>query len=276
MLSDVVSDGTPALSARRRRSALARGSHRRRTRCLLEEAMPVLSTAQLIGWSCPVNLGASPPQPDADGSRPLLHVQDNAGNNFEVRCVKGGLGFHYEYSISLPDGTVKEFTRCIYDLGLNNAELVYTGAMSRVTSPTGTPVINVGALLVVEHSNQEGTGSAATGITPKAGGADFHMVYDYRQKLRYRLNTIIGKAITGTDYLASRALSPPHAILRADVTAIASPDDFARAIEGDTKFRRLDFPRAEPPCETCELQDEHTDASGIAYAYLKDDDGREG
>ncbi|MFO0872460.1 MAG: hypothetical protein U0575_00625 [Phycisphaerales bacterium] len=238
--------------------------------------MPVLGTTQLLRWSCPVNLAASPPQPDTDGSRLLVHVQDAAGNDFEIRCVRGALSHWYEYRISFPDGTSKELSTCIYSLGLNDVSLVYQGAMSETTAPNGTPVINVGAIHVVEHSNIEGTGSALTGITPKPGGKDFHVVYDYRQKLRYRLNTIVGQGVTGTDLLSTRAPAPSHLIMHADVVAIASRSDFAQAMKGDTAFRQLNDRDAKAPVDDFEFQDAHTDDAPIGYVHLDPESGGKG
>jgi hypothetical protein len=229
--------------------------------------MPVLNTAQLIRWSCPVNLGASPPGPDPDNSRTLMHVVDAAGNDFKIRCIKGFASFHYEYSVSFPNGTSKEISTCIYDLGFNDAEVVYSGPMSETTSPSGTPVINVGALLVVEHSNEEGQGLAGS-AKPKPGGADFHMVYDFTHKFRYRLNTIIGKGATSTDLFASSAVGPPHSILHAEATHLRAPADYDSAIAGDTAFRRLDYPSAQPPPEEFKFQDADTDSVPIGYVYL--------
>lgn len=234
----------------------------------------VLTTAQLILWSCPVPL-AGAPQPDTDGSKLLLHVQDNAGNNFEIRCVPTVGGWHYEYSVSFPNGTVEEISQCIYSLGFNDVSLVYQGATSQVTAPNGTSVINVGSILVVEHSNTEGTGTAFA-MTPKPGGKDFHMVYDYRQKFRYRLNTVVGTGVTGTDYFASRAFSPSHAILRADATLLSGAGDFKAAVAGDTDFRRLDDPGAKPPCEDCTFQDADVDAPPIGYVFLEEGERRGG
>jgi hypothetical protein len=234
----------------------------------------VLTTAQLIAWSCPPPLAGSP-QPDTDGSELYVHVQDNAGNNFEIRCVPTVGGWHYEYSVSLPDGTVQEISQCIYSLGLNDVSLVYQGAMSRVTAPNGTPVINVGSILVVEHSNIEGTWPPAT-MVPKPGGKDFHMVYDYRQKFRYRLNTIVGTGVTGTDTFAARAFSPTHAIVRADEMLLASSAEFKAAMAGDTEFRRLDDAEAKPACEACTYQDADVDAAPIGYVFLEQGERRGG
>jgi hypothetical protein len=208
--------------------------------------MPVLGSAALIPWSCPVN-SPTGPRKDPDGAKTLVHVVDAAGNDFKVRYIPTFGGFHYQYSISFPNGTSREISTCIYDLGLNDAELVYTGPMSTSTGPTGTSMITVGTILIVEHSNIEGKGLPGVSVTPKPGGEDFHMVYDFRQKFRYRLNTVVGKGVTGTDYFESRALSPPHRILRADATRVDSVSDFQAALAGDTDFRRLDYSRRRPP-----------------------------
>ena len=234
--------------------------------------MPNLNTAALIKWTCPCPPTA--PQPDADGSRLLVHVQDNAGNNFEIRCVRGVGGWNhwYEYSVSFPNGTSKEISKCIYTLGLNDVVLSYTGAMSQVTAPNGTPVINVGAITLVEHSNTEATGAPGAGVplTPKRGGEDFHIFYLYARKLRYRVNTKVGTGVTSTEFLSSRYISPEHAILRADVMSLSKPEDFDTASAGDLGFRRLDYPRTEHTGEKFEFQDVDTDDSPIQFGYVED------
>lgn len=234
----------------------------------------VLTTGQLIGWGCPPPPTGAP-TPAGDGSILYVHVVDMAGNDFEVRCVPTIGGWHYEYHVSFPDGTRKEISRCIYSLGLNDLSIVYNGAMSRVVAPGGTPVINVGSLVVVEHSNIQGTWPPAT-MKPKPGGKDFHMVYDYKNKFRYRLNTIVGKGATDTDYFASRSYAPAHSILHAEESILSSPSDYESALASDTKFRQIDDADAVPPCDECSYQTADVDSSPIGYVFLEDDTRRGG
>lgn len=209
-----------------------------------------LGTAQLIRWSCPVNLGTAPPAPDPDGSRTLMHVIDAAGNDFKIRCIRGALGFHYEYYVSFPSGAEEELSECIYPVGFNDATLIYTGALTAATGPTGTPILTVGSIQVVEHSNVEGQGLPPN-IAVKPGGRDFHIVHDYRNGHRYRINTVGGRG-TSTDILAARLVDEPgSSILRAGYAALAGPRDFAPAMAGDLAFRKLDHQEAEQACEDC-------------------------
>lgn len=97
----------------------------------------VLNSAQLIRWNCPPN-DAGAPAADAAGNRLLLRVVDTAGNNFEIRCIRTLGGFHYSYVISFPNGDEEEISQCIYSVGLNDAELIYTGPMTQTTTAGGT------------------------------------------------------------------------------------------------------------------------------------------
>jgi|GEM_PF-5753206 len=238
--------------------------------------MPILKTAQLLRWGCPVSLNANPPQKDADGSRLLLYVVDAAGNNFEVRCVPTITSFYYSFLVSLPNGSETEISRCIYSVGLNGLSIVYTGAKSETTSPTGTPIINVGGLKVVQHTNMEATGTAFTPLKPKVGGADFHMIYDFTRKFRYRLNTKIGKGgrgrATGTDYFcASLPADLESVVCRGDAQAIDGRLDLLVAQETDTAFRCLDDPAAVEPGDRYEHQCIDTDSEPLGYTLLEEE-----
>lgn len=228
-----------------------------------------LGTAQLIRWSCPVNLGSAPPGPDPDGSRTLMHVVDAAGNDFKIRCIRGAIGFHYEYYVSFPGGAEEELSECIYSIGFNDATLIYTGALTSATGPTGTPILTVGGIQVVEHSNVEGQGLPPN-IAVKPGGRDFHIVHDYRNGHRYRLNTVGGRG-TSTDILSARLVDEPgSSIMRAGYAALAGPADFAPALAGDYAFRKLDHEEAEQPCEDCiQLPAVDDPAAKIGFADLE-------
>jgi hypothetical protein len=238
--------------------------------------MPILNTAQLLRWGCPVSLAASPPQKDTDGSRLLLYVVDTAGNNFEVRCVPTLTSFYYSFLLSLPNGSETEISRCIYSVGLNGLSIVYTGTKTETLSPTGTPVINVGSLKVVQHTNKEATGNAFTPLKPKVGGADFHMVYDFTRKFRYRINTKIGKGGRGrgtsTDYFcASLPADQDSVVCRGEAQPIEGRLDLLTVQETDTAFRCFDDETAVEPGDRYEHQCIDTDDEPLGYSVLEDE-----
>ncbi len=207
-----------------------------------------LGTKDLLKWTCP-----GPPQDgperDADSSRTYLHVVDAAGNDFKVRCINGYTGWYYEYYVSFPNGSEETLSRCIYSLGFNDLQLIYSGTLTETENAKGTPVLTVGSLDIVEHSNIEGTGLAFN-MRVKPGGRDFHVVHDYRQGRRYRINTIGGRG-TSTDLLARNVTETGTSITRAGMVALASPAAYAPELAVDTEFRALDDPEAVAPCEDC-------------------------
>jgi hypothetical protein len=238
--------------------------------------MPVLGTKELLRWGCPPATNSSPPTPDVDalvgqGSRLLMYVQDDLGNDFEIWCVPTTAGYHYQYQVSYPDGKVEEISTCIYSAGLNDVELVYSGPMSETTAPNGSPVINVGRILVVEHSNTEGQGNAFQGIVPKPGGANFHIVHDYRNRYRYRLNTKVGTGVISTDILAQGSPRVDR-ILRAEGMKMESHESYQAALASDTDFRRLDDPSAIPPCQNCNGAGVDADGPSIGYIGIEEKD----
>ncbi len=208
-----------------------------------------LGTAQLIKWGCPTPTTGAPAEYDFFGSQKLLRVVDAAGNDFEIHCIATFAGFHYEYYVSFPSGNKEELSRCIYSLGFNDATVIYTGTLTSAVDAAGTPILTVGSLVIVEHSNIEGTGTAMNMVV-KPGGRDFHIVHDYRNGHRYRLNTIGGRATT-SDILARFVEEPGTSILRAGVSVLASQSDYGPALAGDTAFRKLDDFTVLPACEDC-------------------------
>lgn len=207
-----------------------------------------LGTAELLRWTCPGPTQGGPAR-DADSSRTYLHVVDAAGNDFKVRCINGFTGWYYEFYVSFPNGTEEVLSRCIYWLGFNDLQLIYTGTLTETTNANGTPILTVGTLDIVEHSNVEGTGLAGN-MTVKPGGQDFHVVHDFKQGHRYRLNTVGGRA-ESTDLLSRNVSATGSSITRAGMVALASPADYAPEMARDTSFRALDNDEVLAPCDDC-------------------------
>lgn len=233
--------------------------------------MPTLDTSFLLRWSCPPRRSTSPPQKTSDGHYEMMHVEDLAGNDFEIWCVRGALSHYYLYRISFPDGGVEVLSQCVYDLGINDVSLEYEGDMSEVTTD-GRPVVNVGEILLVKHSNTEATGTWATGLKPKKGGADFHVLHYYKRRERYRVTTVDGKG-TGIDELSSAtdpSEAPYRAILRAEAATMHSRADFAAALAADTAFRRVDDPNAKGGTDHLRYQEPDPTSPPIGSVYLEE------
>lgn len=217
-----------------------------------------LGTAQLLRWSCPTPTTGTPAAYDFFGSEKLMHVVDAAGNDFQIHCIATVAGHHYEYYVSFPNGNEEKLSECIYSRGFNDVTVLYTGSLTETAAPTGTPILTVGSLDIVEHSNIEGTGMASS-MTVKPGGRDFHVVHDFRNGHRYRVNTIGGRG-TSTDILARFLEAPGTSILRAGVSVLASQSEYGPALAGDTAFRKLDDFKALPACEDCSSQQPSVDS----------------
>src|SRR5271166_2698952 len=74
---------------------------------------------------------------DPDGDKTFVHVQDSAGNDFEVRCHRGWASFNYEFWVSYPNGTRSKVDACELEGGLNDIVLHITGTTTTVTGKNG-------------------------------------------------------------------------------------------------------------------------------------------
>jgi hypothetical protein len=126
---------------------------------------------------------------DPDGDKTLVHVQDSAGNDFEVRCHRGWTSFNYEFWVSFPDGSRSKVDECELYGGLNDVVLHITGGSTPPTKgANGGDVIQVGGVISkYYHHNLNGS-------------RDFHTIYDYAKKTSVRIDTKRGTNPDGSKY----------------------------------------------------------------------------